>query len=356
MSRTNSHTQNSLVTVDGRTSSIVVAERFGKRHDDVLKRIRALDCPPEYSLRNFAETEVSRPSPLNGAAIKSKAYSMTRDGFALLVMGFTGARAMEWKIKFLDAFNAMEQAIRDGAAAQARSDGDRQDLKAKRIRNQVAHWTTVRDSAQQHLDQLDKEHAGLTNAKSSLIAEDQAVASAVREAGSPISAGQAIEIRAAISARIYSFGMLPQQSDYREIYSALNAFIGVRTYTDIPQARFYESMRFIAAWHPQWAAGSAAALEGAKMTNPRKHTSAVTGIVRTDAPQHVRAAQMSVISGHMAGLLNMHQVDLSDRAAVRVALETAGYGDGSIAVMLDRAVDRAGQDRRQVRVGGQRNG
>ena len=40
-------------------------------------------------------------------------YLLTRDGFSLLVMGFTGARALEWKLKYIEAFNQMEQAIKN---------------------------------------------------------------------------------------------------------------------------------------------------------------------------------------------------------------------------------------------------
>lgn len=54
----------------------------------------------------------------NGATRRYKAYRITRDGFALLVMGFTGAKAMAWKIRFLEAFNAMEATLKAQAVAQ----------------------------------------------------------------------------------------------------------------------------------------------------------------------------------------------------------------------------------------------
>lgn len=109
MSGMNTHI---LISDDLTTTSLIVADAFGKQHAKVLRAIESLQIPAEYRKANFGETEITRPSPLNGAPIKSKAYRLTRDGFALLVMGFTGARAMEWKIKFLDAFNAMEAKLR----------------------------------------------------------------------------------------------------------------------------------------------------------------------------------------------------------------------------------------------------
>jgi Rha family phage regulatory protein len=90
---------------DGRptTTSLVVAEVFGKRHDDVLKRIRSLDCSPEFTLRNFAECSRrgsnNKPEPF---------FRMTRDGFTFLCMGFTGKEAARWKEAYIAAFNRME--------------------------------------------------------------------------------------------------------------------------------------------------------------------------------------------------------------------------------------------------------
>jgi Rha family phage regulatory protein len=100
-----------LISPDMKTTSLIIAEKFGKRHDDVLKRIDAFEIPEEYRLRNFAE-RVREVSHGAGQNREYKYYALTRDGFALLVMGFTGKRALAWKIKFLEAFNAMEAQLR----------------------------------------------------------------------------------------------------------------------------------------------------------------------------------------------------------------------------------------------------
>ena len=97
-----------LSVIDGQvtTTSLHVAEHFGKRHDDVIKRIRALDCSPDFTVRNFAEC--SR----KGANNKSEPYfRMTRDGFTFLCMGFTGKRAAQWKEAYINAFNQLEQQL-----------------------------------------------------------------------------------------------------------------------------------------------------------------------------------------------------------------------------------------------------
>ncbi|MBA6137558.1 Rha family transcriptional regulator [Pseudomonas monteilii] len=94
--------------IDGHptTTSLDVAAHFGKRHDDVLKRLRNLDCSPEFTLRNFAER--SRPGSNNKP---EPYYRMTRDGFTFLCMGFTGKEAAKWKEAYINAFNQLEQAI-----------------------------------------------------------------------------------------------------------------------------------------------------------------------------------------------------------------------------------------------------
>lgn len=100
--------------IDGQalTDSFTVADRFGKIHRDVIRAIENLDCSPEFRLRNFAHTQ-TRIAIHNGGHRHIKAYSITRDGFTFLAMGFTGAKAAQWKEAYIDAFNRMEKALRE---------------------------------------------------------------------------------------------------------------------------------------------------------------------------------------------------------------------------------------------------
>ena len=105
-------TQPEITIIDGHavTTSIAIAEYFSKRHDDVLKKIRALDCSPEFHARNFAEMSID-VTVGNGAVRQTPAYQITRDGFAFLAMGFTGKRAAIFKEAYIEAFNRMEEAL-----------------------------------------------------------------------------------------------------------------------------------------------------------------------------------------------------------------------------------------------------
>lgn len=99
--------------VDGQpvTTSQNIAEVFGKAHDDVLRRIRTLNCSPEFTARNFAASDYT-----DSTGRTLPAYQLTRDGCAFLVMGFTGKKAAAFKEAYIEAFNAMEAALRSTAA------------------------------------------------------------------------------------------------------------------------------------------------------------------------------------------------------------------------------------------------
>jgi Rha family phage regulatory protein len=88
------------------TDSRTVAERFEKEHGKVLRAIDNLVSQNRLTKNMFLE----QTHEYRGREFRY--YLMNRDGFSLLVMGFTGQKALEWKLKFLEAFNAMEKEIR----------------------------------------------------------------------------------------------------------------------------------------------------------------------------------------------------------------------------------------------------
>jgi Rha family phage regulatory protein len=100
------------------TSSLLVAQKFGKRHGDVLRVIRDLEADvAEISgnecKRNFAFTSQMVEQP-NGGWREESYYLINRDGFSLLVMGFTGKDALRFKLSFIESFNRMETQLKEG--------------------------------------------------------------------------------------------------------------------------------------------------------------------------------------------------------------------------------------------------
>ena len=92
-------------------TSLDIARCFGKQHRDVTRTIRNMECSDEFRLRNFAQTVYERENPSGGRPIPTPYFEISRDGFAILVMGFTGNAAMAWKETYIAAFNAMERRI-----------------------------------------------------------------------------------------------------------------------------------------------------------------------------------------------------------------------------------------------------
>ncbi|MBU9747221.1 Rha family transcriptional regulator [Lachnospiraceae bacterium ASD3451] len=87
-------------------TSLDVAETFEKRHADVLRDIERMECSEKFTERNFAL------SSYNDSSGKSnKMYFITRDGFTMLAMGYTGDKAMKFKEAYIRQFNAMEKAL-----------------------------------------------------------------------------------------------------------------------------------------------------------------------------------------------------------------------------------------------------
>lgn len=93
------------------TTSLKIAEIFEKDHDKVVRTIESLQVPDNFKFSNFGVLEIPYKNGL-GKMVMRKAYSITRDGFTLLVMGFTGAAAMRFKIAYLEEFNRMEAELR----------------------------------------------------------------------------------------------------------------------------------------------------------------------------------------------------------------------------------------------------
>jgi len=115
--------QNNRVVV----SSKQVAKRFGKLHKDVLESIRQI-LVAENSATNFYEE-----TTFDYRGRKFPIYLMDKDGFSLLVMGFTGKEALEWKIKYIKAFNAMEQEIQHKEYQAALAKSSENELLRKKV-------------------------------------------------------------------------------------------------------------------------------------------------------------------------------------------------------------------------------
>jgi Rha family phage regulatory protein len=113
----------SVSLINGRPSvtSLKIAEHFGKRHDHVVRDIRRimLEMPEELRLPNFGESSYT-----NEQGKEQPMFIVFRDGFMLLVMSYTGKKAMQIKLAYIEAFNTMEAELAGRTAQPALPPGD----------------------------------------------------------------------------------------------------------------------------------------------------------------------------------------------------------------------------------------
>ena len=125
------------------TTSLDIAGTFGKNHNNVMRDIRGL-LKNEHTQQMFDKSTYVNPQNHQEYPM----YYMNRDGFSLLVMGFTGKKALEFKLKYINAFNKMEDYIKKGDRLESTSNfksayiemmRQQNENKAHQLRNDDVH-------------------------------------------------------------------------------------------------------------------------------------------------------------------------------------------------------------------------
>lgn len=125
------------------TTSLKVAESFGKEHRTVIRNIKNLTAQNCAVKKMFVKSTY-----INSRGQEWPMYYMNRDGFSLLVMGFTGKKALDFKLKYIDAFNKMEDYIKKGDRLESNSNfksayiemmRQQNENKAHQLRNDDVH-------------------------------------------------------------------------------------------------------------------------------------------------------------------------------------------------------------------------
>ena len=144
------------------TTTLDVARYFGKQHKNVLRDVEKLcaESSADRALLNFAQGVYSLPETGDQ---QHRMYTLTRDGFVMLAMGFTGKRAKDFKWAYIDAFNAMEadiqkrQGVPDLSQAMHQicpqppfeSNSVRSQRLVKYLRGLAAYWALLEDMPQE---------------------------------------------------------------------------------------------------------------------------------------------------------------------------------------------------------------
>lgn len=156
------------------TDSLIVAEMFGKRHDNVMQAIEKLigglpknKDTPEMFFKTWYK------HPQNGEHYAK--YLMNRDGYSLLVMGFTGKKALEWKLKYIEAFNAMEKVITEKQTSvwiETRQQGKLIRKEETNIIQKLVEYAKAQGSG--HADMLYMTYTKLANKMAGITSRDTA--------------------------------------------------------------------------------------------------------------------------------------------------------------------------------------
>lgn len=208
------------------TTSLQVAESFERSHDNVLKAIYRL----EKDVVNFNEMFSEGTEP-DSYGRDRRTYFMNRDGFTLLAMGFTGKKALDFKLKYIEAFNKMEEAIKE-THAQLPTDP----MEVLRL---VFNAT---ENTNKKVDRIDSDVDYLKN-------------------NQRLDPTEYAYISKRISRKVYEYidmhGLAlsaPQRSKlYKDINRGINEVTGVKTRSQLRQKDFEKADEFISNWQPSTA-------------------------------------------------------------------------------------------------------
>jgi anti-repressor protein len=211
-------------------SSLQIAENFGKSHDNVLKGIENLigglvkindtpGLPKNGDTPMFYKTEYTHKQ--NGQTYPM--YLMNRDGFSLLVMGFTGKAALEWKLKYIQAFNEMEKKLATPQMPKLSKELQALFLLDDRTQRQEQRITALENNMVVDYDQ----QLSLKNAVNHVVVE------ALGGKNAPAYGDSHVR------------GMV-----YCEINKDIQMWFRVSSRNNIPRKRFDEAVEYIQRWKP----------------------------------------------------------------------------------------------------------
>ena len=213
-------------------SSVQVAADFGKNHKDVLESIKKMRAKNSALMNMFIENTYKA----EGNRRTYKCYDLTRDGFSLLVMGFTGKDALDWKLRYIDAFNRMEQKLRQSAP----------------VLDNLSPQLQYLIQMEQRQNQLEQRQ---TELEQKLDADRDAYVMAAFEFGR-IGALQRAEIQKAVKVKAIDLCEYAETYDkvgkrvINSIYKALQKRFDVPSYLDLQYQHYTDALIFIQCWQP----------------------------------------------------------------------------------------------------------
>ena len=200
------------------TDSLTVAEVFGKRHADVLRDIKHMECSEDFRQRNFAQS-----SYVNSQNKEMPKCYMSKKGFTLLAMGYTGKEAMKFKEAYIEQFEEMEATLKQPRAL------SEHEQRIELLKLSLEH--------EQKFSEVDQRIGKL-------------------EENIRIDAFQQTVLQKQIGIRVYRVyeeynpDHLELKKLFPKIHRNLRDAFGVPTYKDIRKIDFDEAVSWVKSWRP----------------------------------------------------------------------------------------------------------
>ncbi|MGN7403504.1 Rha family transcriptional regulator [Cytobacillus praedii] len=201
------------------TDSLTVAEVFKKEHARVMRDIRELGCSEEFRVGNFAESTY-----VNSQNKEMPKYSMSKKGFTLLAMGYTGKEAMKFKEAYIEEFERMESQLKT-----PRILSDREQLLA-------SMKMTIETS--EKVDQIENK----------IISLEQKVEEQIT-----LTSGEQRRLQKGIATKVYEICNDPEARPalFRELHREIKDRFGVASYKDLKKKELQTALRYINSWVPR---------------------------------------------------------------------------------------------------------
>lgn len=207
------------------TTSLALAEVFEKKHQHVLRDIDALK-----DVSNFGQMFFESNEP-DSYGRNRRIYFMNRDGFTLIAMGYTGSKAMEFKLKYIEAFNQMEKKIKEETQF--------------RLPTNLAEMSTMFYSVMKDQDKKIEEQ----NEKVNFLMNLSGLTSPRNKELTKARNKKIIQVCGGSESNSYQDGSLRSKL-YNELFKSYRHRFDVNQYVDTPMKRFDEAKEYINNWYP----------------------------------------------------------------------------------------------------------
>jgi Rha family phage regulatory protein len=207
------------------TTSLVLAEVFEKKHQHVLRDIDALK-----DVSNFGQMFFESNEP-DSYGRNRRIYFMNRDGFTLIAMGYTGSKAMEFKLKYIDAFNRMEEQIKSESQFRLPTNFDEMTLMLSNVMQGQEKKIEEQGKKVDFLMDL----SGLTSSRNKELTKARNK--------------KVIQVCGGAESNSYKDKSL-RSKIYKELFKSFRNHFDVSQYVDTPMRYFDKAKDFISNWYP----------------------------------------------------------------------------------------------------------